>query len=178
MNQRLVTIGYIPLVSIFKLCHLEEDWSQSEWDVLGGAVSDARPVPVQRRAAAARRKRQSRGGETRGGRGRNERLVPRNKNKQSLTPKQQWNSQMGSGLYFIWWRTFSRQPLSAPLAGFSQHPCLIQPASILSPMKFRPLAIDHIAIELKGAVGRVLWGKLGDTGFCMPCTHRQALTLF
>lgn len=32
--------------------------------------------------------------------GRNERFEPRNKNKQFLNPRQQWNSQLDSGLCF------------------------------------------------------------------------------
>lgn len=69
-------------------------------------------------ALAARRGRREGRRETRRDKGRNERLEPRNKNKQFLNPRQQWNSQLDSGLCFIWWRTFSGQPLSAPLAGF------------------------------------------------------------
>lgn len=86
--------------------------------------------------------RRERGGEARRDKDRNESFEPRNKNKQFLTPKLQWNSQLGSGLCLIQWRTFSGQPLSAPLAGLSRYPYLIQAASILSPVKFRPLAFD------------------------------------
>lgn len=48
---------------------------------------------------ARRRKREGRR-ETRGDKGRNERFEPRNKNKQFLNPRQQWNSQLDSGLCF------------------------------------------------------------------------------
>lgn len=74
---------------------------------------------------------------------RNENFEPRNKNKQFQNPRRQWNSQLGSGLCFTQWRTFSGQPLSALLPRFLQRPCRIQPASILNLMEFKPLALTQ-----------------------------------
>lgn len=102
--------------------------------------------------------------ETRRDKDRNERFEPRNKNKQFLNPRQQWNSQLVSGLCFLQCRTLSGQPLSAPLTGFSQHPLLVQPASILNPINFIPLTLNYDCVRLafQGGVGCTLAPRWGD----------------
>lgn len=81
-------------------------------------VSDTDPC-VRAEWGSGRQEKKEGRRETRRDEGRNERFEPRNKNKQFPNPRQQWNFQLDSGLCFIRQRTFSGQPLSAPLAGFA-----------------------------------------------------------
>lgn len=130
MNQRLIVTCYVPLVLILnhatcrRLSLLERD------GFLDGGMRHKTCVCAEPGCGCREKKGRERWRKTRRDKDRNERFEPRNKNKQLLNPRQQWNSQLGSGLCFIPWRTFSGQASSAALADFSQHPYVTQPASI------------------------------------------------
>lgn len=149
MNPRQIMIRDVPLVSVWS-CATCRSLSLAEGHVFLG-IRRCSLCYVQRGLwlpEGREREKKKKGGEgERRDKDRNERIEPRSKNKQSLNPGQQWNSQLGSGLCFIPRRTFSGQPFSTPLAAFSQHPHLLRPVSILNPVEFRPLAFNPRGLQ-------------------------------
>ena len=177
MNQRLIIIWSVLLVSILS-CVTCRRLSLSELFLESGIRY--RDMCMYREGywlLGGERERER--SEMRRDKDRNERFEPRNKNKQFQNPRRQWNSQLGSGLCFTQWRTFSGQPLSALLTRFLQHPHLIQPASILNLMEFRPLELTQPMFS--GAT--MCRGKNPTLGverlwsLFLSCVHEQASNL-